>query len=395
MGSHVSFRNGFTAEQVDRARRYHRPLYLALAVDLLFAGGVLAVLAFTRVGDWFYGAVDDLPWSAAAPAFAAIVVCVSAFVRLPLGFWRGFVRERRWGLSTQRLGGWVADVLKGTLIGAVFAGLVEVAVVALVRWSPGWWPLWAALALAAGVLVLSFIAPVVLEPLFNRFRPLADAELARELRALAARAGVPVREVLVADASRRTKKVNAYVSGLGRTRRIVLYDTLLERAGAPEVRLVVAHELGHRRDRHVLKGTVLGMAGAVVAVLLVWGALGSDAGDPRNAPVVLLVASRSSSRRSRRAARSRAAGNVRPTGHRSSSPTTSPPSRRHTARSRSRTSATSTRRGSSTCCSSRIRPRRSGSPRPAQPAPSLLLWPIVTTTTTGRATGGCSRSRSR
>jgi STE24 endopeptidase len=279
----------FTAEQVDRARRYHRPLYLALAVDLLFAGGVLAVLAFTRLGDRLYGGVDDLPWWGAAPVFAAIVVGVSALVRLPLGFWRGFVRERRWGLSTQRFRGWIADVLKGTLIGAVFAGLVELALVALVRWSPGWWPLWAALALAGGMLVLSFLAPVVLEPLFNRFRPLADAELARELHALAERAGVPVREVLVADASRRTKKVNAYVSGLGRTRRVVLYDTLLERAAAPEVRLVVAHELGHRRDRHVLKGTLLGMAGAVVAVLLVWAALGSDAGDPRNAPVVLLL----------------------------------------------------------------------------------------------------------
>ena len=289
MGSHISLRNGFTDEQVDRARRYHRPLYLALAVDLLFAGGVLAVLAFTGVGDRLYGAVDGLRWWGAAPAFAALVVGVSALVRLPLGFWRGFLRERRWGLSTQRLRGWVADVLKGMLVGAVFAGIVELALVALVRRSPGWWPVWAALALAAGVLGLSFLAPVVLEPLFNRFQPLGNAELAGELHALAERAGVPVREVLVADASRRTKKVNAYVSGLGRTRRVVLYDTLLERAGAPEVRLVVAHELGHWRDRHVLKATVLGMAGAVVAVLLVWAALGSDAGDPSNAPVVLLL----------------------------------------------------------------------------------------------------------
>src|SRR5207245_2695073 len=123
MGSHISLRNGFTDEQVERARRYHGPLYLTLAVDLLFAVGVLAVLAFTRPGDWLYGAVDELPWWGAAPAFAALVVCVSAFVRLPLGCWRGFVRERRWGLSTQGLGGWVADLLKGTLVGAVFAGL--------------------------------------------------------------------------------------------------------------------------------------------------------------------------------------------------------------------------------------------------------------------------------
>src|SRR5205085_9915599 len=131
----------------------------------------------------------------------------------------------------------------------------------------------AAAAGATLVLVLSFVAPVVLEPLFNRFRPL-DGALADDLRRLAERAHVPVRDVLVADASRRTRKVNAYVSGIGRTRRVVLWDTLLERAGTPELRLVVAHELGHRRDRHVLKGTLLAMAGAVVAVLVVWAVLG-------------------------------------------------------------------------------------------------------------------------
>ena len=100
---------------------------------------------------------------------------------------------------------------------------------------------------------------------------------------------MPVRDVLVADASRRTTKSNAYVSGLGQTRRVVLYDTLLEQAGPAEVRLVVAHELGHRREGHVSKGTLLMMGGAVGAVVVVWAALGTGAGDPRNLPWILLV----------------------------------------------------------------------------------------------------------
>ena len=95
------------------------------------------------------------------------------------------------------------------------------AAVALARALPGWWALPAAAALALAVLLLSFVAPVVLEPLFNRFRPLDDEALAADLRRLSERAGVPVRDVLVADASRRTTKVNAYVSGIGRTRRVV------------------------------------------------------------------------------------------------------------------------------------------------------------------------------
>jgi STE24 endopeptidase len=150
------------------------------------------------------------------------------------------------------------------------------------------------------VLALGFLAPLLIEPLFNRFAPLNDAELAAELQALADRAELPIKEVLVADASRRTRKANAYISGLGRTRRFVLYDTLLTRASRPEIGLVLAHELGHQRARHLIKGTMLGMVGLAGVVLVLWtllrwpdlrtaiGAPGG-AGDPRVVPFVLLL----------------------------------------------------------------------------------------------------------
>ena len=145
--------------------------------------------------------------------------------------------------------------------------------VAAARAWPHAWPLIIAMAAALLVLLLSFIAPVLLEPLFIRFTPLANSELAVILRALATRAGVPVTRVLVADASRRTRKLNAYVSGLGRTRRLVLFDTLLREADRREVELDVAHELGHRRARHVAKATLLGMLGAAVFVAALWALL--------------------------------------------------------------------------------------------------------------------------
>jgi STE24 endopeptidase len=195
-------------------------------------------------------------------------------VCLPLDLWRGWVRERRWGFSTQSLRGWLADRAKGAAIGIAISALTWTTLIALTHAFPGGWPLAAATLAAAAVLLLSFVAPVVLEPLFNRFRPLPDERLARELRALAERAGVPVRDVLVADASRRTTKTNAYVSGIGMTRRVVVWDTLLESATEAELKLVLAHELGHRRARHVLKGTALAMAGAVIAVLVIWAVLG-------------------------------------------------------------------------------------------------------------------------
>ena len=164
---------------------------------------------------------------------------------------------------------------------------LQVAAVCLARAWPTWWPLPAAAGLALAVLALMFVSPVVLEPLFNRFRPLEDERLAGALRALADRAGVPVRDVLVADASRRTTRTNAYVSGLGPTRRVVVWDTLLASASEAELALVVAHELGHRRDRHVVKGTLIAMAGAVVAVLVLRAALGTP--QPGDFPLAALV----------------------------------------------------------------------------------------------------------
>jgi len=279
----------FSVEQVERARRYHRPLYLALLLDVTLGLAVLSVLAFTRAGAWLYSAVDELPWCGRALAFPGLVLSVSTLVRLPLSFWRGYLHERSWELSTQSVRGWLLDRLKGFVVGVVLTSGAVLGLVALARWSPSAWPLIAAPAAAVVVLLVGFAAPVVFEPLFNRFAPLRDDELADSLRALARRAGVPVRNVLVADASRRTRKVNAYVSGLGATRRVVLFDTLLAAGDPRQIRLVVAHELGHRRARHVAKATVLGMAGAAVTVLVLW-ALVSRPGDPRSAPRLLLIA---------------------------------------------------------------------------------------------------------
>ena len=277
----------FSQEERERAARYHRPLYLALLASTVLAAGTEALLAWP--GRREIGPLAGIGWAGAAAAWAAITVGVLELVRLPLGVWSGFVRERRWGFSRQPLGGWLADRAKGLVLSLALTAAVWTGAVALARALPGWWPAAAAGALALAMLFLTFLAPLVFEPLFNRFRPLEDERLARELRGLAERAGVPVRDVLVADASRRTTKVNAYVSGLGSTRRVVLYDTLLASAGEPEVKLVVAHELGHRRDRHVAKGTLLAMAGGVAGVLVLWAALGTAVARPSELPVVLLL----------------------------------------------------------------------------------------------------------
>jgi len=289
----------FSREEIERARAYHRPLYRSSAASAALGIAYLAMLSFTAAGRWIAAPVDDLPRWAFAASYAALILLTAAVLRFPLSFWRGFVHEHRWGFSTQSPASWLWDWTKGLAVSVAFTGVVLMAFVEIASVIPDGWPGVAGLLAAVLVVALSFLAPVVLEPLFNRFRPLADEALAGDLRALSVRAGVPVRDVLVADASRRTRKENAYVSGLGRTRRVVVYDTLLERAGARDVRLVVAHARGHRRAHHVELGTALGAAVAIVATALlgvllqshgILSAIGArTAGDPRVIPFVLLA----------------------------------------------------------------------------------------------------------
>jgi STE24 endopeptidase len=272
----------FSPAEVERARRYHRPIYWAILVQTALGIAVLVALSvWTPEPGW--------QWPFATAALAALAVVAATLVRLPLSFWIGFVRERRYGLSTQSLGLWVLDQLKGLAVGLVLTTVMLEGLVGIARAFPSWWPVVAAGAGALFVVLIGFVAPVVLEPLFNRFSPLEQEPLASELLELADRAGVPVSSVLVADASRRTKKVNAYVSGLGRTRRVVLWDTLLASSDPRQVKLVVAHELGHRRERHVAKQTILGMLGVAGFVVVLWAVFGSDVADPASVPRILLL----------------------------------------------------------------------------------------------------------
>jgi STE24 endopeptidase len=290
----------FSTEQIQQARAYHRPLYRVWSVAIALDVATLALIAFTGLGDTLADLLEGRPWWAQTVLLAALVIAITTLITLPLSYWAGFVRERRFGFSTQSAGAWIVDRGKRLALAIVVGSLALLGLVGLARALPQAWPPAAAGAAAGLALALSFVAPVLLEPLFSRFAPLQDEELAASLHALADDAGLPVERVLVADASRRTTKQNAYVSGLGRTRRLVLYDTLLADGAPRELRLVLAHELGHRRAGHLVKGAALAAAAAAGLVVLLWAllrwdallsALGIDgAGDPAVVPFVLLLA---------------------------------------------------------------------------------------------------------
>lgn len=292
---------GLPAEQVDRAQAFAAAIRPASLASLLLGLAVAAVLGLTGLGARL---VRGLPtprrgrwaWQALLGVFALAVI--GRLVTLPLSAYGEVVRHR-YGLSTRSWGLWVRDVVVST---AIDAALTAVGVVALVwlarRASRAWWAL-ASAGAAVLVVVGSFLWPVLVEPAFNSFRSMPAGELRSDLLALAEQNGTPVQDVLVSDASRRTTALNAYVSGFGSTRRIVVYDTVLDRLPDEQIESIAAHELGHVAADDVLTGTLLGaLGGAGGVALLGWvltsprllrrsGAAGP--GDPAVVPLLLLL----------------------------------------------------------------------------------------------------------
>jgi STE24 endopeptidase len=291
----------FTADEVAREEAYHSAVRPPAYASLLLGLGVALLLGLSPLGARLVGAAAAPlggGWGWRVLLGGVALTAVGRLAALPLDAWTESVRQR-YGLSTRTWLGWLTDVGKSYAVGLVLTLIVLFGIVLLLRWAGQWWWTWGAAGGALLVVVVSFAYPVVVEPVFNRFTPLPTGELRTSLLEMAESDGVPARDVLVADASRRTSAVNAYVSGFGATRRIVVYDTLLERASPEEVRLVVAHELGHARNRDVLWGTLMGALGVAVAVCalawaLRWGALlrraGVDGpGDPRVVALLLAV----------------------------------------------------------------------------------------------------------
>ncbi len=288
-------------DEVARGRSLHallRPVrYASMLVELVVA----AVLGMTPLAARIVGAVGRLVGGQRLPTAVLgglAVLALGFLVGLPFAARRRVVL-RRYGLLTQGLPGWCADLGRSAALGVLLGGGVLAGFFALTGALPDSWWLPVALGAAALTVLASLVFPVLVEPLFNRFTPMPDTPLRAELFALADADGVPVRAVLVADASRRTRAVNAYVSGFGPTRRIVVFDTLLSAAPEAEIRLVVAHELGHAKNRDVALGTAVGAlvaaAGSCLLYLLGgWSGLLALAGagsftDPQSIGLLLFV----------------------------------------------------------------------------------------------------------
>jgi STE24 endopeptidase len=286
----------FSHEELTKARDYASGQRLILLGSLVAEGVVLVLLvtgrpAVSRRALERVAARPVLGGAAAAAGLSAVV----AVVTVPFGVW-AHERSVDVGLSTQSLGGYLNDWGKATAIGALLAGAVGTFALWLMRrfgrrwWIPG------SVGVVAGAAIITWLAPVVIAPLFNKFKELPPGQARTDVLDLARRADVDVGHVYEVDASRRTTAINAYVNGIGSSKRVVLYDTLLKDLNRGERNAVVAHELGHVHGADIRRGLIFVALITPLSLIFISGMgeaiarpRGSEPGQPSYLPAFALA----------------------------------------------------------------------------------------------------------
>jgi len=290
----------------DKAARYHRrkrqAAIASLVLSVVILGGLLATGWSAALRTLSESAARAAPASGQATftvlAYVALLSLINELVGLPLGFYSGYILERRYDLSNETLAAWLRDRAKGFLLGVVLGGVLASLVYACMRWSPDRWWLAAGAAFALLIVGLTNLAPVVLLPLFYSVKPLTRDQLRARLLTLAERAGARVLGAYEWGLAAKTKKANAALTGLGGTRRILVSDTMLSEYSDEEIEVVLAHELAHHVHGDIWKGIAFESALIVAGFLFasrVIAALASPLGlrgvdDVAGLPLLLLTA---------------------------------------------------------------------------------------------------------
>ncbi len=237
-----------------------------LLVIFLFAG-VMGI--YDR---WIAGLTGS--FVAGGVIFFLILTTIQTVLGIPFDLYDTFRIENRFGFNTMTLPLWFADLVKSTAISLLLLALVAAGGFAIVRESPVFWWLWVWVFFAVISLFLMYLSPYVIEPLFNKFEPVQEEGLEDEVRALMGKAGLKVSKVMQMDASRRSRHSNAYFTGIGRVKRIILYDTLLKQMDHDEVLAVLAHEVGHWKKGHIWKRLVMAELGGLASCYLAYRLMG-------------------------------------------------------------------------------------------------------------------------
>lgn len=275
-----AFLDAVPAERRVRTKAYALGNYLLDLVDFAFSSLVsVALLGWgisARMRDRGRRLTRFRPLQTSA--YWVQLLLVTTLVGFPVAVYRSYHREKAYGLLTQGFGDWMLDQAKGLGVGCVMGSLLLILLYGVLRRAPRTWWVWGAAVMVGFVILSVAIAPVFIAPIFNKFTPVHDEAIRKDILGMARAHGIPADDVYEMDASRRSERIGAYVSGMLGTTRVVMFDTTLKRCTPAEIRMIMAHEMGHYVLNHVWKGVSFLSLAIVVGFLFVrWGYVRSTA----------------------------------------------------------------------------------------------------------------------
>lgn len=251
-----------------KAKKYEREKRRFGLISSVVSVLYLAGFYFSGMSAFVVRVLSDFNTFFSVMFYSFVFITGSVLVAIPVSYLSGFHHEHQWGFSTQTLRHWVTDQVKGWLISLVLGSLVLYLLLTIIDRFPGTWWLIASLAVALVSVIFSTLLPVLILPLFNKYTPIEDEKLTSRLNKILGRNGLRASGFFRQNMSIRTKKENAFLAGLGKTRRVVLADTLLENMNEDEIESVIAHEVGHYRFMHMTKNILIT---TIQHIIIFWG----------------------------------------------------------------------------------------------------------------------------
>ena len=253
--------------QLNRVRDYTVENIKFGFLSSIFSKAILLLFLFGGLLDAYNSWIIalNLPFIPAGVIFFMLLIYADTILEIPFSLYHTFIIEKRYGFSTMSIKLWATDFAKSILISSLLSILVISVGLWLVQQSPNLWWFWVWCFFLIYSIFIIYLSPYVIEPLFNKFTPIDNKALEDGINNLMQKAGIKVSRIFKMDASTRTKHTNAYFTGIGRVKRIVLYDTLIDKMNSNEALSVLAHEVGHWKKRHILKYIIVSEAIALIA----------------------------------------------------------------------------------------------------------------------------------
>ena len=249
----ATFQGVIYEEELNKIIRYTSDNVRFKVVQAIVIKSLFLFIVISGILPWLADNLANTNFLLAGLVFFAVIGLIEVLASLPFDYYHSFVIEDRYGFNTKTIKIWISDLIKSLLVMIVLGGLLLSALLLMLNYTGMNWWIWAWAVFLCFQLVMTVLYPTVIAPLFNKFTPLEKSNLKAEIEQLAKKEGIEIKGIYQMDATRRTRHTNAYFSGLGKAKRIVLFDSLIQSHSQEEVLSILAHEIGHMKKNHIKK----------------------------------------------------------------------------------------------------------------------------------------------